>query len=115
MKIHESGADFAVGIRRTGRWREATNGQGRKAKCGQNNDALHDKVRESAGVGNEGPADQVCGLSLSLTLRLSDRGTGFLPSGHQLAGIQEKGFLLGSQSKEAIGGRSPGLSYQPDG
>jgi hypothetical protein len=59
----DDGTDHAVGVWRTGRWREATNGQGRKAKCGQDNDALYDEIRESAGIGHEGPADQVRGVS----------------------------------------------------
>jgi hypothetical protein len=59
----DDGTDHAVGVWRTGRWREAANGQGRKAERGQDNDALYDEVRESAGIGHEGPADQVRGVS----------------------------------------------------
>ena len=65
------GTDHAVGVWRTGRWREATNGQGRKAKCGQDNDALYDEIRESAGIGHQGSADQVRAVSSVL---VSPRG-----------------------------------------
>lgn len=66
LEGEDDGTDHAVGVWRTGRWREATNGQGRQAKCGQDNDALYDEIRESAGIGHEGPADQVRAVSSAL-------------------------------------------------